>query len=137
MVKPFSSKIAARRIIQERVRKALIKTLKAKIDALTGNDPETDYLSFVFVDLRDNGSLLLTPEGYSLLENDYGHWTIQLENPVLTIWQHAYVSAVSQFPYYIDKEAMTLTTFDSALGVAMKLVGSSDFADIERVCPIN
>jgi hypothetical protein len=109
---------------------AVITALETELEPFTAG-PDFDASDMIFYDPRDDGSMRLTKAGYDLLKDKYPHWSTELTGP-MTMKNHTYLVSVSVSPYYIHGKL--LTTFDSNLGVLMKMV-SGDFHQLERLNP--
>jgi hypothetical protein len=117
-------------------RDAILKVLVPETDKVLAAFPDDGQTaaSLVFVDPRDTGSMLLTKLGFEMLkEAKFDFWSQEITT-TMTFANHTYLVAVSTFPYYVNERI--LTTFDSNLGVLMKMV-SGDFGQLERLLPRN
>lgn len=117
-------------------RDAILKVLAPETDQVLAQFPDDGQTaaSLVFVDPRDEGSMQLTKLGFEMLKaSKFDSWSQEI-TANMTFANHTYLVAVSTFPYYVEE--MTLTTFDSNLGVLMKMV-SGDFQQLERLLPRN
>ena len=117
-------------------RDAILKVLAPETDLVLKAlaDDSLTAAALVFIDPRDSGSMLLTKLGFEMLKDaKFDSWSQEITES-MTFANHTYLVAVSTFPYYV--EGHLLTTFDSNLGVLMKMV-SGDFAQLERLLPRN
>ncbi len=113
---------------------ALVDTLAGEITKLAAVEKHIavttrDRLMLVFIDPREEGSMLLSQFGWEILKDRYPHWSIRLSRP-LTFGDLTFLIETSSFPYYLGKTE--LTTFDADLGVTMKLMGG-DFEQLKKL----
>lgn len=88
-----------------------------------------ECMGAMFMDPRENGSLLLTAFGWDVLKDEFPHWSVELPSN-MTFGDHTFLVDTSIYPYYFFEKS--LITFDADLGVMMKLV-SGDFVKMKRL----
>lgn len=94
------------------------------------NDLKDDnYMSLMFRDSRDVGSMLLTHDGWEIMKNNFKYWSVKLTSN-LNFGDHEYLIKNIEFPYYVDGNS--LHAFDSNFGVFITMV-DGDFEKIKKL----